>query len=624
MLNKPNPMNLKNLLFIFLALWGIQVTAKDDIRFTASSKPTVAVGERFNLTFTVNAKGSNFRAPGFTDFRLISGPFQSQSSSTQIINGDYTQSVTISYTYVLEALKEGEFTIAPAVIRIDGKDYTSNQVKITVTASGAGYRQGSQDSQGGRSGAQASGGSREIFLKAVANKTNPYQGEQVIVTYKLYTRVQVLNYNIEKLPSFEGFWSENINSNRDNIQGTTEWVDGVQYNVYDLRQIVLFPQKSGSLTLAPLDMDVTVRRVVQGQRGGGMLDEFFGPSFFSTAQAQKESLKSNALIIEAKALPAQNRPSSFNGLVGNYSIKSGIDREALAANDAVNLSFTISGKGNIKMIEAPSINFPPNLEVYDPKINDNISASASGISGSRAFEYLIIPRTGGEYELPETEIAYFDPSSSSYHILKIPSYKLQVSKAEGEAGETYSSAVAQEDVQFIGSDVRFVITKAFNLKPIGSVFFASPLFFLLLLIPLILFALFIILWRRRIKLHSDTALLRNRKADRIAQKRLKTAKNLMDKNDEPGFYAEISKALWGYISDKLNIPTSRLSSGSVQQAFEDQKLDTAQAADFLKILDNCEFARFAPGKPEEKMDSVFQGSLQLIRNIEKNLKISSF
>lgn len=612
-------MNLRMFFLLIFALTGMNMHAHSQVKFTASAKNTVSVGERFNLSFTVNANASNFQAPGFTDFRVLSGPNRSQSSSTQIINGNVTTTLNITYSYVLEAIKEGDYIISPAVLRVDGTDYTSNPVQIKVVASASAARQGSAPA--GQAGQAASSGSRDIFLRAVPNKTNPYQGEQVVVTYKLYTKISVTNYSIDRLPAFQGFWSENVPAPSGNIQGTTEWVDGQQYSVYDLRQIILFPQRSGSLRLEPLEMEVMVRRMVQSQRGGGgLFEEFFGPGMFSSMQSSKETLRSNAITIEAKPLPAQNRPASFSGLVGQFNISSKLDRNTLAANDAANLSISLSGKGNIKMIEKPQINFPANLEVYDPKVADNTSNTAAGMSGSRTFEYLMIPRTGGTFDIPEIEIAYFDPASSRYHILKTPAYQLEVSKPEGMAAESFNSGVSQEDIQVIGSDVRFIITRPFKLMPLHKVFFGSTLFIILIILPVLLFGVFVIVWRRHLKIHSNTALLRNRKADRIAQKRLKTAGLLMKQNNEQGFYNEISKALWGYLSDKLNIPTAQLSSESVQQAFESKEIDPNLAADLLKILDNCEFARFAPGKPEEKMDSIYQSSLNLIRNVEKSIK----
>ncbi|TVQ89063.1 MAG: protein BatD [Bacteroidetes bacterium] len=585
-----------------------------DIEFTASAPASVAVGERFRITYQVNSRPSDFSAPSFAGFRTLSGPSQSSSTSVQIINNQTTRVESFSYTYELEATAEGQFTIPPARVNIDGQNYQSNSVTITVTAATA-TPPPAPDRQ--QEALQTEASARDLFIRASASNTNPFQGEQVIVTYEIFTRVSVSQYSVDKLPSYRGFWSENLTA-PGQPQTRTQVVDGETYRVAEIRRVALFPQRSGELTIEPLEVEAVVNLPGQRRRQS-LFDEFFGGSPFDQ-RSVRQIIKSNTLRLNVKPLPVQNRPAAFTGMVGtDFEISAHITNKELNPNDATNLRVTISGKGNMRMLEKPDFNFPANLEVFDPNVADNIRNTTSGVSGSRTFEYLMIPRTGGEFVIPPFQFVYFDPSRQQYITRNTPEFTLQVSGDPSQPG-TAAGTARQEDIRQLTTDIRFIRTHPINLIPKGTVFYGSRLFYILTALPFMLFSFFLVYWRNHIKLQSNQQLLRNKRAEKIARKRLKKARTFMDKKSENDFYDEIFKALWGYLSDKLSIPVSILNKDTVSGAFKSQKVPQELSKSFLDTLNETEFARFAPGEKEDKMTEIYQKALQTIITIEKDLR----
>lgn len=588
------------------------------VTFTAQAKPTVAVGERFSITYTVNAQGTRFRGPQMTGFNFLSGPNQSSSTSVQIINGQMTQNVSFTFTYILQAVKEGTFNVGAATINVNGQDYQSNALTISVVP-GSGQQQQQQQQQ--QKGQQTTSSDNEIFIKAYADKTNPVQGEQIIVTYKLYTSIPVSQYTIDKLASFNGFWSENLNKENERPKQNNEVVNGVNYTSVEILKVALFPQRSGALRIEPLGVECIAQKRSQRQRQNNIFDDFFFNPFFESVQNVKLDLKSNALTINVAALPSQNRTGDFKGSVGSFTINSEIDKTTLKVNDAANLKIQITGKGNMKMIEEPLISFPPNLETYTPKITDNISLSNSGVSGSRTFEYLIIPRSGGEYKIPAVTFSYFNPATRSYQTLTTKEYTLNVEKGqEGADQGTAVNMVSREDVQYIGNDIRYLKNNIFPLVALGYSFYATDLYVYLLLLPLVLFILFVVIWRRQIKLSSNAVLVKNRKANKMARSRLKAAEKFKDNQQHELFYDEVSKALWGYLSYKFNIPYAELSKETVNLTFSSKNISDDMSHQFVGVLNECEFARFAPGDKVHAMDNVYNMALDVIIKLEKALK----
>ncbi len=598
------------LLILGIGLLLPLVLHAEEVEFKASAPSEVAAGERFRLTFQVNARPSDFNAPDITGFRILSGPSQSSSTSMQMINGKTTVSESFSYTFVLQATEEGSFTIDPAAITIDGETYQSNPLTVKV-------RKGSTSPSSSASPSQpneprASG--RDLFIRATASTLNPYQGEQVIISYNLYTRVSVNQYSIDRLPAYRGFWSENITA-QGQPQTRTQVIDGQTYQVAEIYRVAVFPQRSGELTVDPLQSELVVS--LPSQRRRSLIDEFFSGSPFGGRQA-RQTVESNALTLNVKALPSQNKPASFSGMVGtDFEVNASVNQTELNVNDAANLTITVEGRGNMRMLETPSLNFPANLEVFDPNISDNIRNSSSGVRGSRSFDYVLIPRTGGEFVIPESAFVYFDPQTERYVRKSIPEFVLQVS---GEANPAGDGGVNQEAIQLLGTDIRFIHTGSIVLKPKESVFYGSKLFWVLLVVPFLLFAFFVVYWRNQIRLQANQELLKNKKAKKLARKRLKKAKDFLDKKQENDFYDEIFKALWGYLSDKLSIPVSILNKENVEGAFKAKKVNQELSDNFMATLNECEFARFAPGKKEDRMSNIYHTAMNTIVTIEKDLR----
>lgn len=605
----------KYILIVSFLICTAFASLAEDVSFTASAPSNVAVGERFRITFQVNARPSEFNPPAFNDFRVLSGPSQSSSTSVQMINGRTTQTISISYTYVLEATREGSFTIAPANTTVDGRSINSNAVTINVSSATTppSTSPGPSDSQQPQ---QAD--SQDIFIRARVNNPNPFQGEQVIITYDLYTRVSVQQYSTEKIPSYQGFWSENITASGQ-PQVRNEVINGQTYRVAEVRRVALFAQRSGTLNVEPLEVDAVI--TMPGQRSGrSLFDEFFGGSAFDQRRTVKQSLKSNALQINVKPLPTINRPAAFKGMVGkDFVVDAHLNTNELAVNDAANLRISISGKGNMRMLEQPAVNFPANMEVFDPNVTDNISNTSSGVSGSRTFEYVLIPRTAGEYIIPPFSFAYFDPEQERYITRQTSEFIIEVDGDTDSQGYPRQD-LTREDVKLLDTDIRYIKMTPVTFVPTGQIFYRSQLYWILLLAPFVLFIFFLIYWRNQIRLKSNTQLMKTRKAEKLARKRLKQAKRFLDKNLENEFYDEIFRALWGYLSDKLSIPVSILNKETVAGAFKAKKVPDELSESFLNTLNDCEFARFAPGIKEDKMDEIYQKALQTIVTIEKDLR----
>ncbi len=619
-LSKIGTFIIKVIGLIILAM-GVGLTAlSQDVVFQGTTKSTVQVGEQFRVTYTVNSQASGFRGPSFEGFRVLSGPNQSTNQSYQIINGKVTQSVEVSFTYILQSVKEGSFEIPAATVTVDKKQYQSNPLKISVTktqapASPQANSQGSAEESGTIS-------KDDVFIKAFVDKSNPYQGEQVIITYRIYTKVPISQLNISKLPSFQGFWYKNLLDESAPLKQSSEVIGGQEYITADLRKVALYPQRSGEITLEPLDMTCNAQVKVQSQRSRDpFFDSFFNDPFFNRNVRNIElNLSSNALKLNVKPLPIDSKPIDFSGAVGSFSLKTDIDRTKLKANEPLVFKVTITGKGNLELIDQLDVNFPPDFESYDPKITNNINTSSTGISGSRTFEYLAIPRNEGDFTIKPLQFTYFDLVKKDYVTLKSPEYDIQVEKGDQESSGISYSGVSQKDIQFIGSDIRHIRTQNFPLIMINSHFFGSTYFFLWLFIPLILCFSFIFLYNMNRKRMGDIELIKNRQANKVARKNLKKASEYMMAEDTEAFYIEISRALWGYISNKFNIPLSELSIETVSQRLEKKKVGAENIKAFTGVLDNCEYARFAPGDKSKKMKEIYDEALVTISNIENELK----
>lgn len=599
-----------------------------DVQFSAQSKAVVAVGETFTLIYTLNAQGSNFRGPNIQGIDMLSGPNTSTSSSIRMINGSTSMSITYTYTYLLQANHEGTYNIPAAAVTVNGKQVNSNTLSIKViknpNAAAQGQANTGQNRGSGSSGGAVTGSSNDVYVKAFASNSSPLQGEGIVITYKIFTKVPIAQINISKLSSFSGFWSQNLMKENDKLQQTTQIIDGEQYVVADIRKIALFPLKSGRLVIDPLELACVaqVRRQTKTRTGDPFFDDFFNDSFFNSGVANVEkTLKSNPVIISVRPLPEEGKPADFSGAVGSFTMHSEVDKTRLKTNEAVTLKNTISGKGNIQLIDKLNLTFPPDFESYDPKVTSDIQTTAAGISGNQVFEYLLIPRKPGKFTIKPYTFSYYDLDKRRYVTLTSPEFTLEVEKGTGESGAVMTYAGAnKEDIKYIGSDIRHIKDNEVNLIPAGSRFFASLVFWLLLIIPLLLFLVFLVLWRKLAARRSDTVLMKNLKATKIARKRLQKADEFLKSGKQDDFYIAISQALWGYLSDKFGIPLSELSIDSVHEALVQKSVNESIIGQFIETLNNTEFARFAPGEKSVNMERIYNEALEIISKIERELR----
>jgi hypothetical protein len=619
---------MKRLVILFLMLSPLWLWAQDDPTLTVSAKKQVMVGERFQVVFSANADGRNFTAPSFEGFTVVGGPFTSTSSSIQMVNGSVTRTTTNSYTFALQAYKEGTFRVGSASLNVKGTKITSEPFDIKVVPddgshaapSGGGASSGQSQAQQNTNDPQVSG--KDLFLRVVPSKKSAYVGEQVVLTYKLYTKVPVSSLSVVKAPSYAGFWTKDISDNTGGtLRQSSEYINGIEYTSAEIQKVVVAPQRAGKLTLDPMVIEciAQIRRENNRQRSMDPFEEFFNDPFFNRNITNvKKELTSNSFVLEVKSLPEANKPASFAGAVGNYNFKSDIDMTELKTNEAFTLTYTVSGTGNIELLQMPEPVFPPDFEVYDPKITTSTDVTANGLSGTKKAEYLVIPRRAGSFTVPAVEFSFFNPSNGAYQTLSSKPYEIQVEKGrDDEGGGIYASN--QEDIKYLGNDIRHIMTGDPRLRPQRSAFFGSSAYYVALLALLLAFILLLILLKNREKMEKDTAATRNRKADKVARGRLKRAAQFLKEKDQDKFYVEMSQALWGYIADKLGIERSKLSMDTVSETMKEKSVPDELTQQFVDTLNSCEFARFAPGSAEEKMDDLYQRGIEVISKAEKVL-----
>ncbi len=603
---------------ILCALFLVSSSIQAQELTTTVSSNTISVGEQVEVTFSVNSTGKNFRAPVFNDFNVLVGP--NQSTQMQIINGTVSQ--TISFTYVLQAIKEGSFKIGSAEITVGNKKLVSEPVTILVSKA-APKQQGGQGGNQGQSGDNPSvkGGGNNVFIRAKIDKSNVFIGEAISVTYRLYTKVTLLNYSVSKLPSFNAFWSQEI-SMPQQLEFRNENLDGVNYKVADIKKVVLFPQRTGSLSIDPMEGEVIARVQVkrqQNQKSNDPFDQFFNDPFFNNPffnnnlQDIKVPLKSEPIKITVRDLPP-GAPAGFTGAVGKFVCDISLDKKEVKAHDAVNLKIKITGKGNIRLIDAPHIEIPPDFETYDPKENVSAIASANGVSGSKVFEFLMIPRNAGEYKIPVAPFSYFDLDKKQYQTIESPSITLKVQRGN-ETETTVVSGVSKSDVQILGKDIRYIKTKETELTRGNQSPFNSPAFYTFMAAPALLFIGLLFIRKRNKSMAGNIRLIRSQRANKVAMKRLSAAKKFMAQNEKEKFLDEMFRALWGFISDKLQIPVSDLSKETTASALEKRNVPQPLIDQFTDTLNTCEFARFAGGTSESN-EVIYNKGIEIISRLE--------
>lgn len=601
------------------AISAFPALAQEAKFYAATDRNPVTEGERLRVNFILeNGNGSNFQAPSFSGFKVLSGP--NTSMSTQIVNGRMSQSRT--YSYILEATKIGTYEIGSATIKVGGKTLRSNPIKINVVEPSErekARRQAEKERQENLSD-QAQRIIREnLFIRLSTNKSTVAEGEQITATYKIYynpnLNIRPTNYD---MPSFSGFWAQDFDISES--APSREVIDNTMFYVQTVKKVVLVPLRSGKLTVEPMKMDCVVRLQVQGgSRRRSMWDDFFDDPFFGGRYQDFEyTASSETSTINVKPLPSPT-PENFSGAVGDLQMDAWLDKIETTTNDAVTLKVKIAGRGNLNLLEAPKVNFPPDFDVYDPQIVDNISVTAAGISGERVFEYVIIPKNAGNFKIDPVEFVYYDLEKGKYQTIKSQEFELKVGKGKGGSSQSVTG-VSKSNVEYLGKDIRFIKTKADLSKKRGE-FLGSAGFIVLSVLPGALFVLFIVFKRKIEERRSDIAGMKNRRATKLAKKRLETAKKIMDSGSGGDkFYEEVSKALWGYLSDKLTIPNSDLTKDNSYSALTSRNVSSETADSYLALIDNCELARFSPSGEAGDMRKTYEQATEKIAKVEEELK----
>jgi hypothetical protein len=573
-------------MLMLVMLSGNQLLFAQELRFTASvNKTEVGTGEPFEVSFSVNGNGENFTPPNFSGFQLVSGPNVSNSMTS--INGNTT--VSISYSYVLLPVKEGVATIGPAYMVINGRRLATSPIRMKVVK-GQSVQQGRASSGGGDPDIikeNTEDLSKSIFLKADVDKTTVYQGEQLTLSYRLYTRASIVDSRLDKLPDLNGFWSEDVKTLQQKVEWKTVTYKGLRYNIADVKQTVLFAEHSGDITINPFEMTFIVR--LAAAASDDIMEQFFG-----SYKDVKVALKSKPVVIHVKPLPEAGKPAGFTGAVGNFSVTTTLDKTELKSNETLNYNVKVSGSGNLKLLKTLSLNFPPDFEKYDPKITDTISQHGTGLSGSRMYNYLLIPRHQGNYTIDPIQFSYFNPVSKKYITLPGKAFQVKVNKGLTEQNVTAFSEANKQEVKVLDKDIRYIKTGAVDKEVGGTRFYGSIAYILLLLLgPLLcLAALFYRNWYR--KNNSDLLVVKNRRAGKEAAKHLANAQKQLATQQSKAFYEAVFKGLYGYLSDKLLIAMADLNKETITESLQAKSVDEALISRLIATLDLCEMARYAP------------------------------
>ena len=605
---------MRKVILFFILISTVIGAWADNITFTANAPEVVVSGDQFRLSYTINSqKVRDFRAPSIKEFEVLMGPSRSTQSSTQIINGNVTSTSTITFTYILMAGKEGTYKIPGATIVADGNNYTSNSVEIKVlppdqsSGAGSGYSRNSSRNQA-NSGKITD---KELFMMATASKTNVYEQEAILLTYKVYTQVNLTELRGD-IPDLKGFHTQEVELPNQKTF-TLEHYNGRNYNTTIWRQLVLFPQQTGKIEIPSVTFEGTVSQMVAS---ADPFDAFFnGGNYVNITK----NLVTPKLTINVKELPA-GKPANFSGGVGEFTLSSSISTQELKTNDAVTIKLVISGTGNMKLINTPEVGFPQDFEIYDPKVDNKFNLTRNGLAGNKVIEYLAIPRHAGTYTIPPIEFSYFDLKSQSYKTLKTDAYTLNVAKGEGNADQVVANFTSKEDLKVLGQDIRYIKTGDTRLTQKDDYFYGSTSYWLWYIVPLVLFIAFMVIYRKQAMENANVAKVRTKKANKVAAKRMKNAGKLLAEKKSEAFYDEVLKALWGYISDKLSIPVSQLSKDNIEEELQKHQVANELIKEFINNLNDCEFARYAPGNQDEKMDKIYSSAIDVISKMENSIK----
>ena len=601
-----------------MLLIGAMSAWADDVVFQANAPKQVVLGKPFQISYSVNQRAKNFRAPEFVDFDVLAGPYTSQSSSTSFVNGKRSSVINLTFTYTIMAQKEGTFSIAPATIMVSGEQYRSNGLKITVlppdeeehadaSRSGSNSSNAKASSSGSNSGSAVSG--ENIFMKTIVSKTKVKEQECILLQYKIYwAGVDLAQFtNNTQIPEFKGFLKQDLEQGE--IQTNLEHYNGRNYNTAVIYQTLLYPQRAGEVKIEPASFEA-VLRVQNRANVRSLFEEFYG-SYTNVTK----TLNAPGTTIHVSSLPS-GKPAGFSSGVGQFSIQSSISSQDITTNDAVTIRLTIQGTGNMKLVKTPAVDWPEGFEVYDPKVQNNFKSTTAGVSGTKSIEYLAIARAAGDYTIPPISFSYYDTQADEYRVLQTPEYTVHVARDAADQSQqtVVNTFVDKEDIRQLGTDIRYIHTTALPAvrEPLLNGF--TGLWWLLYLVPTLLAALLFVVFRKRIRENADESRVRYKKAGKVAQKRLKKAKKLMSESNA-AFYEEIERAAWTYLSDRLSIPTAELNKDNIAEILRAKGTAEALIQQVREVLSTAEFARYAPSAAGSMQD-LYSATESLINALE--------
>ena len=579
---------------------------------TASAPSRVSVGEQFRLSYTVNTQNvSDFRAGNIpAEFEVLIGPNRSMQSSYQMINGHTSQSSSITYTYIVAATKGGSYTIPAAHVVVDGKKIASNALTIKVIGSTGSNSRPYNDDEGEEvreMGSRISGS--DLFIKVSANKKRVYEQEPILLTYKVYTLVQLSQLRGD-MPDLKSFYTQEVDLPQQK-SFSLETVNGRPYRTCTWSQYVMFPQTTGKLHIPAITFEGVV---IQQNRNVDPFEAFFNGG--SGYVEVKKKIEAPGIEIQVDPLP--QRPATFSGGVGKFNISAQLDKTETKANDPITLRIIVSGTGNLKLIKQPVINLPKDFDKYEPKVTEQTKLTTAGIEGSKIYDVLIVPRHQGKYDIPPVEFTYFDTSTKRYETVKTEAFHLDVAKGSGASA--VSDFSGQDELQELNKDIRFIKTGDADQHLTGDYFFGSTAYWITIAALVLVFITLFVIFRQRAIDNANVTAMRGKKANKVATKRLKQAARLMTDNKPGEFYDEVLRALWGYVGDKLNIPVAQLSHDNISSKLAERGVHQSIIDKFIGALDECEFERYAPGDPKGNMSKVYDKAMLAIEKIEEVMK----
>ena len=607
---------MKRLIFFICYSIFIITNGVAQVRVTLQAPSQVEEGQRIRVSYVVNTQDvDDIQVGDFPGFELLYGPSTSSSSSFSIVNGKTTHTSQMTFTYTLLAQKAGNYKLPAAAVKSGERTYRSNQASIQILqGDGSGASDGSGQSNGSaatRQRLQNAGEritSNDLYITVTASKKRLYEQEAVLLTYKLYTLVSIDQCS-GKMPDLDGFHTQEIALPQ---QKTLKYerVNGRNYGTVVWSQYVLFPQKTGKLVVPAINFEADV---VQQDRSVDPFDAFFGGG--SSLIRVKKTIVAPAVELTVDPLPT--RPANFSGAVGTqFNISGSLSPEQVDANDAVSLRLVVSGVGNMKLMKAPKVEWPKDFESYDPKMTDKTRITTNGATGNIIYDYTAVPRHGGKYSVPPVEFCYYDTNTKSYKTLRTDSFHVAVAKTAGSAARRVQN---QEDLTVLNSDIRYIRTSAAKLRPQGSTFFGSLNYWLVYVGAVLLFLLMVAVFYRQAKANANVARRRGRKAGKAATKRLKSAAKLLKQGQSKAFYEEVTRALWGYVGDKLNLPVTELNKDNVGEQLTERGVGEESIQRFLRVLGDCEFAQYAPGDPSATMDKLYGEATEVINELDAKL-----